>query len=65
VPLDMLFVRADGRVESVVANTEPLSLATIHSQGPVLAVIELNAGTAARLKIGPGAQVIHPAFSQR
>jgi uncharacterized protein len=64
VPLDMLFVRPDGRVDSIVENTEPLSLAVIQSKSPVLAVIELNAGTAARLKIAPGAQVIHPAFTR-
>jgi uncharacterized protein len=63
VPLDMLFVRADGRVDSIVENTKPESLAVIASERPVVAVIELNAGTAARLKIRPGAQVIHPAFT--
>jgi uncharacterized membrane protein (UPF0127 family) len=62
IALDMVFVRADGRVESVVANTEPMSLKTIRSKGAVVAVIELNAGSAARMKIGPGAQVIHSAF---
>jgi Uncharacterized conserved protein len=62
IPLDMVFVRPDGRVESVVANTVPMSLKTIRSKGEVLAVIELNAGSAARMKIGPGAQVIHQAF---
>jgi uncharacterized membrane protein (UPF0127 family) len=62
VPLDMLFVAADGRVTRVVENTEPLSLKTIESGEPVLAVVELAAGTAARLKIGPGARVMHPAF---
>lgn len=62
IPLDMVFVRADGRVESVVANTVPMSLTTIRSQGEVVAVIELGAGSAARMKIGPGAQVIHGAF---
>jgi hypothetical protein len=61
--LDMLFVRADGRVHRVVENTTPMSLDTIASDGTVLAVIELKAGSAARLKIRPGAQVIHPAFS--
>lgn len=65
IPLDMLFVRADGRVERVVANTKPMSLKTIESGGPVLAVIELNAGTAGKLNIRAGAQVIHPAFSQQ
>lgn len=64
IPLDMLFVRADGRVERVVENTEPMSLATIESGAPVLGVIELNAGTAGRLNIRAGARVIHPAFSR-
>ena len=40
-----------------------MSTDTISSSGIVLAVIELKAGTAARLKIRAGAQVIHPAFS--
>jgi uncharacterized membrane protein (UPF0127 family) len=61
--LDMLFVSADGRVHRVVENTTPMSTDTISSDGTVLAVIELKAGSAARLKIRPGAQVIHPAFS--
>ena len=63
ISLDMLFVRKDGRVERVVENTEPESLKTIESKSPVLAVIELKAGTAARLKIRPGARVIHSAFA--
>ena len=61
--LDMLFVSANGRVHRVVANTKPMSTDTISSEGDVLAVIELKAGSAARLNIRPGAQVIHPAFS--
>jgi uncharacterized membrane protein (UPF0127 family) len=60
--LDMLFVTADGRVHRVVENTRPMSLDTISSGGIVLAVIELKAGSAARMKIQPGARVIHPAF---
>ena len=63
ISLDMLFVGADGRVERVVENTEPESLKTIESKTPVLAVVELKAGTAARLKIRPGARVIHGAFA--
>jgi hypothetical protein len=61
--LDMLFVSANGRVHSIVANTKPMSLDTISSNGTVRAVIELKAGSAARMNIRPGAQVIHPAFS--
>lgn len=65
VPLDMLFVAADGKVIRVVANTEPLSLKTIESGGPALGVIELAGGTAARLKITTGAQVVHSSFGAR
>jgi uncharacterized membrane protein (UPF0127 family) len=61
--LDMVFVSANGRVHRIVTNTKPMSLDTISSDGTVLAVIELKAGSAARLNIRPGAQVIHPAFS--
>jgi uncharacterized membrane protein (UPF0127 family) len=65
IPLDMLFVAPDGRVTRVVENTEPQSLKTIESGGEVMGVVELAAGTVARLKIAPGAQVIHPAFAKR
>jgi uncharacterized protein len=51
LPLDMLFVAPDGKVIKVVQNTEPLSLNTIESGGIVLGVVELPAGTAARLKM--------------
>jgi uncharacterized protein len=60
--LDILFVRADGRVHRIAENATPQSTDTIPSDGIVLAVIELKAGSAARMKIRPGAQVIHPAF---
>jgi hypothetical protein len=65
IPLDILFVRADGRVERVAENATPHSVETIESGEPVLAVVELKAGVAARLKIKPGARVIHPAFASR
>ena len=65
IPLDMLFVAPDGKVTRVVQNTEPHSLKTVESGGEVLGVVELAAGTAARLKIAPGAQVIHPAFAKQ
>lgn len=62
IPLDMLFVDRNGRVQQIVENTTPHSLTTIESKTPVLAVIELKGGAAARLKIAPGARVMHPAF---
>ena len=57
LPLDMLFVRADGTIASIADNTEPYSLDVISSDEPVLAVIELNAGRAYYMGIEPGDRV--------
>jgi len=62
--LDMLFIRPDGTIARIAANTEPLSTRTISSGEPVLAVLELNAGTAAKLGIKPGDRVEHPLFKR-
>lgn len=64
LPLDMLFIRADGTIARIAANTEPLSTRTISSGEPVLSVLELNAGTAAKLGIRPGDRVEHPLFKR-
>jgi uncharacterized membrane protein (UPF0127 family) len=65
VPLDMLFIEADGRIARIVADTEPLSDAVIGSGGPVRAVLELRAGTTAELGIEVGDHVVHPMFPAR
>jgi uncharacterized membrane protein (UPF0127 family) len=62
IPLDMIFIRADGTVLSVAERAVPQSLATIPSKGPARAVLEVNGGTAARLGIKPGDRVVYPAF---
>jgi uncharacterized protein len=62
LPLDMLFIRPDGSIARIAANAEPLSTRTIPSGEPVLAVLELNGGTAARLGIRAGDRVDHPLF---
>ena len=59
IPLDMLFIGADGRVTNIHERAVPGSTATIESGGPVRAVLELNGGTAARLKLKPGDRVRH------
>jgi len=58
IPLDMLFVKGDGTVSSVAADTTPHSLESVASREPVNFVIELNAGMAARLGVGAGSRVI-------
>ncbi len=62
IPLDMLFVAADGRIIRIATRTKPLSLDSITSMGLVTAVIELAGGEAERLGIETGARVLHPAF---
>jgi uncharacterized protein len=54
LPLDMLFIREDGTIARIAADTVPQSEAIIDSREPVHFVIELNAGTAAKLGIVPG-----------
>jgi len=54
LPLDMLFVRADGRIVAVHARAEPYSLDTIAAPEPVTCVLELAGGTAAQLGIARG-----------
>src|SRR5919107_979425 len=64
IPLDMLFIRPTGVSARLAADTEPLSTRTIPSGEPVLSVLELNAGTAARLGIKPGDKLEHPLFKR-
>ncbi|MSP41880.1 MAG: DUF192 domain-containing protein [Alphaproteobacteria bacterium] len=62
IPLDMLFIRADGSIVNITERTVPGSLTPMDSQGPVLGVLEVNGGTSARLGIRPGDKIIHPIF---
>jgi uncharacterized membrane protein (UPF0127 family) len=64
IPLDMIFIRADGRILRIAENAEPMSTRQIPSGGPVLAVLEVIAGTARKLGIAPGDRVAHPIFSR-
>jgi uncharacterized protein len=54
LPLDMLFISADGTVRTIHEDAVPLSQAIIDSKEPVAFVLELNAGTVKRLGIKPG-----------
>ena len=62
IPLDMVFIRADGTVHRIEKRAEPLSDRIIASQGPVSAVLELPGGDAERLGLKPGDRVRHPIF---
>ena len=57
IELDMLFIAADHRIVKIAARAPPLSLATINSDAPVIAVLEIKGGEAARRGIRIGEQV--------
>ena len=55
IPLDMLFIRADGRIARVFERAKPESLDTIDSESDVIGVLEINGGVADHLSIAAGA----------
>ena len=63
ISLDMVFIRADGTIDSIARDTEPFSEAVITSGGSVIAVLEIAAGQAKRLELKPGDEVRHAHFS--
>lgn len=65
IPLDMVFIRGDGRILRIQENTEPLSTRLIPSGGPVRAVLEVIGGTTRKLGIAPGDRVASPIFNAR
>jgi uncharacterized protein len=65
IPLDMIFIRSDGRILRIAENTKPESDNIISSGGPARGVLEVIAGTARKLGLAPGDKVAHPWFEQR
>ena len=61
-PLDMIFIRPDGNISSIVENAEPGSSRQIYSSGTVRGVLEVPGGTARILGIAVGDRVAHPIF---
>ncbi|HET6378141.1 MAG TPA: DUF192 domain-containing protein [Methylocella sp.] len=65
LPLDMIFISRSGLVTRIAENTEPLSEKIISSGSPVYAVLEVNAGTAARIGLKTGNRVRHSIFQKQ
>ena len=57
IPLDMIFVRADGVIANIEANTVPMSEELVYSYEPVKAVLEIPGGRSAELGIKAGDKV--------
>jgi len=62
IPLDMLFIHADGRIGRIVRGAQPLSDKVLDSGEPVRAVLELRGGLTAELGIEPGDRVAYRLF---
>ena len=63
ISLDMIFIRADGRILRIAGNTEQLSTKIIPSNGFAKGVLEVIAGTAQKYGIRPGDRIGHPLFN--
>jgi uncharacterized protein len=64
IPLDMFFIEPDGRIARITQRTEPHSTRTLPSGGPVLGVLELNAGAAEAMGAREGDRIEHPLFKR-
>jgi len=60
IPLDMIFIRPDGSIAKIAANTVPLSLEPVPAAEPIAAVLEIAGGRAAELGISAGDRVDWP-----
>ena len=58
IPLDMIFIRSDGTIARIAANTIPYDLTPVSSGEPVVAVLEIAGGRAEALGIAENDRVI-------
>lgn len=64
IPLDMIFVQADGLVSHVHHDAIPHDRTPIPGGDDVLMVLEINGGLARAMGIAPGAELRHPRLDQ-
>jgi len=62
IPLDIIFIGADGRILNIAERTTPYSEAPINAIGLTRGVLEINAGLSQELGIRPGDRVRHRIF---
>lgn len=60
IPLDMIFIRADGSIARIAAETTPHSLEPVTAGEPVTAVLEVAGGKSAKLGISEDDTVSWP-----
>jgi len=64
IPLDMIFIGADGRVVDIAERTTPMSERIIASRAQARAVLEVNGGAADRWGVALGDRVVTPRWSE-
>jgi uncharacterized protein len=64
IPLDIVFIRPDGRVLSIARNAHPLDDTALAAGGKIRGVLELAGGRAAQIGLMPGDKVVHRIFPQ-
>jgi uncharacterized membrane protein (UPF0127 family) len=64
IPLDMIFIRADGTVANVHVNARPQDPTGIPSDGPVMFVLEIPGGRSVEIGLEAGDTVDHPRIAK-
>jgi uncharacterized membrane protein (UPF0127 family) len=62
IPLDIVYIGANGRVVSISRNVQPLDERGAPSAGPAKYVLEIAAGRAAQIGLLPGDRISHRAL---
>ncbi|MEX3315203.1 DUF192 domain-containing protein [Sulfitobacter sp. PS-8MA] len=64
IPLDLLFIDAQGVVQRIHHSAKPLDETPIPGGDDLLAVLEINGGLSRRMGITEGTQLRHAAFAE-
>jgi len=62
IPLDIIFVEKNGRIQHIHSMAKPLDESLISSGAPSYAVLEINGGMADKLELNAGDYIFHEAF---
>ena len=62
IPLDILFVRSNGKILKIEHSHQPYTLRSASSEAVIAAVVELKGGESKRRGIRPGDKIQHPFF---
>jgi uncharacterized membrane protein (UPF0127 family) len=60
IPLDMIFIGADGTVKTIHVNARPMDTTTIPSEVPVRFVLEIAGGRSQEIGLAVGDRMEHP-----